>query len=50
MEPVSIVFYTSFGIPASGIYYDWSILTVYVNSYVKLSLSRAQSQINMASV
>ena len=30
-------------------HYDWSILTVYVKPYVKLSLSRAQSQTNMAS-
>ena len=38
------------GIPASGIPYGWSVLTVYVKTHVCHIAPRAQSQTNIASV
>ena len=52
MEPISIVFDTSFGLgmPAPDIPYDWSIVTVYFNTYVNHLASRAQSLRNISSM
>ena len=44
MESVSIIFNTSSGIPAPGILCDWSIVTVYFNTYVNHLASFAQSK------
>ena len=50
-KPVSIIFTTSFQYTRSWyISYDWSLLTVYVVTYVNHLALRAQSQTNMASV
>ena len=43
LEPVSIVFNTSSRIPAPGMPFDWSIMTVHFNAYVSHSTWRAQA-------
>ena len=47
MEHEALFSISHSGVPASGIPYDWSILTVYVNTFVNHMASRAQSQTNM---
>ena len=41
---ISIIFNTSSGIPAPGIPCDWSIVTIYFNTYVNHLASHAQSK------